>query len=236
MLEERRWPVFPCSCLFASIHGDDKIGNDPRRHTICERLLNPNSRIRTSQGHMKIHRRRFFLLVALAATFTALASAQEPATPAPPKPKASPALKLTGISGSASVTMDPSIPGIVHASQVTGVVAELVVFGCPVLIVAIMVFGRYRRAQLLHETLRVMVEKGAAIPPELLVPPKPPANDFRRGILLVSLGVGLIALLFHHGRGAWAVGLVPLLLGVGYLVLARLGEKPPAGPGPTLPS
>jgi len=192
---------------------------------------------------MKLPFHHLFTVAGMAVAFAAFASAQEPATSPTPKPQAAAApktgggQKTIGGPGHGPFPFDQSLPEIVRASELTGIVAEVVVFGCPVLIVGLMVFGRYRRAQLLHHTLRVMVEKGSAIPPELLVPPKPLANDFRRGVLLISLGVGLIGLLaMHSGKGVWSVGLVPLMLGVGYLVVARLGTKPPAGPGPTLPS
>jgi hypothetical protein len=192
---------------------------------------------------MKLPFRRLFTVAAAVAALAAFASAQEPASSPPPKSKTDVSqktgatIKITGGTAYGLGPLEKSIPDIVRASQVTEVMTVVVVFGCPVLIVALVVFGRYRRAQIMHQTLRVMVEKGAAIPPELLVPPKPPANDFRRGVLLISLGVGLIGLLpMHSSKGIWALGFVPLLLGVGYLVAARLGTKPPAGPGPTLPS
>jgi len=192
---------------------------------------------------MKHPFRRLFTVAVAAAAFAALASAQEPPSSPPPKPQPAAAQKTPGAQrtiggpGHGPFAFDQSLPEIVRASELTGIVAEVVVFGCPVLIVGLMVFGRYRRAQLLHQTLRVMVEKGSAIPPELLVPPKPPADDFRRGVLLISFGVGLIGLLaILAGKGAWSVGLVPLMLGMGYMVVAKLGTKPPADPSPTLPS
>ena len=194
---------------------------------------------------MKLPFRRLFTVAAVVAAFAAIASAQEPGSSPAPKPQAAAAQNAPGPQkgngGPAHkdgvFPFNQSVPEIMQAAQLQAIVGEVVVFGCPVLIVAVMVFGRYRRAQLLHDTLRAMVEKGSAIPPELLVPPKPPANDFRTGVLLISLGVGLMGLLATHaGKGAWGIALVPLMLGVGYLAVAKLGTKPPAGPGPTLPS
>jgi len=180
----------------------------------------------------------------MVAAFAAIVSAQEAASSPPPvKSEAAAerqtpgAHKTTGGPGRGAFPFGQSVPGMAHASQAQAIVAEVVVFGCPVLIVALTAYWRYRRAQLLHQTLRAMVEKGAAIPPELLVPPRPPANDFRRGVLLISFGVGLLGLLATHaGKGVWGIALVPLMLGAGYLAVAKLGTKPPAGSGPTLPS
>jgi hypothetical protein len=186
---------------------------------------------------MKLPVLRLFTFVAAVTALVALASAQEPTSSPPPKAEAPATQKAISGHSHGPFPFDQSVQQIAHASQAPAIVAELVVFGCPVLIVALMVHGRYRRAQILHDTLRLMVEKGAAIPPELLVSQKPPPNDFRRGVLLIGLGVGLIGLFaMHGGKGIWGIGLVPLMLGAGYLVVAKLGTKTPAGSGPTLPS
>ncbi len=190
---------------------------------------------------MKLPFRHLFTIAAVAAALASVTFAQEPTSSPTPKAPA-PAIqetahKMPGGHFPGPFPFNESVPEIIRAQQLQAIVAEIVVFGCPVLIVGLMVFGRYRRARILHDTLRLMVEKGAAIPPELLVPQKPPVNDFRRGVLLIGLGVGLMGLLATHwGRGIWGLGLVPLMLGIGYLVVARLGSKPPAGPGSTLPS
>ena len=203
--------------------------------------MNPKDSVWASQGHMKLPFRHLFILAAAVAALAAMTFAQEPTSSPMPKPQA-PATQETahkppGGHFPGPFPFNESVPEIIRAQQLQAIVAEIVVFGCPVLIVGLMVFGRYRRARILHDTLRLMVEKGSAIPPELLVPPKPPVNDFRRGVLLISLGVGLMGLLgTHAGKGIWGIALVPLMLGVGYLVVAKLGTKPPAGPGPTLPS
>jgi hypothetical protein len=79
-----------------------------------------------------------------------------------------------------------------------------------------------------HETLRRMVEKGMELPPELLVAPVGrPASDLRRGLVLVGLGVGLIVLILSagHAQRYWAVGLIPALMGGGYLVTWRLSDR-----------
>ncbi len=76
-------------------------------------------------------------------------------------------------------------------------------------------------------TIRLAIEKGAQIPPELLSPPVR-RSDLRRGLTLVGAGIGIavmLGLLIREQPGAWSVGLVPLLIGVGYLVTWKL-EKP----------
>ncbi|MFH1807844.1 MAG: DUF6249 domain-containing protein [Pseudomonadota bacterium] len=96
---------------------------------------------------------------------------------------------------------------------------------CVGFIVASVLFFRFRRHRLIQETLRLMVEKGRDIPPELLVPVTPPRSDLRRGILLISVGVGVstfLLLVAEEAEGAWGLGMIPLLIGVAYLVVYRL--------------
>ncbi|MBI5498280.1 MAG: hypothetical protein HY904_24980 [Deltaproteobacteria bacterium] len=86
---------------------------------------------------------------------------------------------------------------------------------------------RARKDRLLHQTLGAMIEKGVNIPPELLTPPQQKANDLRRGFVLVLGGfAGCLFGLFTQGfaAGTWSAGLIPMLIGVGY-VLAWAVEK-----------
>jgi hypothetical protein len=82
-----------------------------------------------------------------------------------------------------------------------------------------------RKSRHLHETVRLMVEKGAEIPPGLLAPPptrKP--SDLRRGIILSTTGVGLTIFLgaLPGANGVWGAGVTLFLLGVGHLLVWRL--------------
>jgi hypothetical protein len=82
-----------------------------------------------------------------------------------------------------------------------------------------------------------MIDKGLEIPSELLAPPRnrdhesPALRDLRRGLLLVCGGLGLSACFGMIGiwnpeaaRGT-AIGLVPLFIGLGYVIVARLARK-----------
>ena len=93
----------------------------------------------------------------------------------------------------------------------------------------------HRTRQDVQNTVRVALERGEPLTPELLdrlgqtSPPK--KTDLRRGVIGIVLGIGLGAFGLVIGepdavRPMLAVGLVPLLLGLAYLVLWRLsGDK-----------
>ena len=107
-------------------------------------------------------------------------------------------------------------------------------------IVAIVLKHRFKakQEQMLHETLRQFSERGQSVPPELFVHlthgesghervdtgQRRLAQLLRRAVILVAVGLGLGLMLFFinlengqwTGDNAWAVGLVPLVLGGAY--------------------
>lgn len=118
------------------------------------------------------------------------------------------------------------------APRVEAVAVPVAVFGFTALVIFVIVFFRFRGERVRHETLRAMVEKGAEIPPELLVPPVAAKKhaDLRRGLVLLGAGLGLIGFLLVSGdpdmpRGVWGVGLIPTLIGAGYLLVWWLDKK-----------
>ncbi|MCX8091443.1 MAG: DUF6249 domain-containing protein [Verrucomicrobiae bacterium] len=97
-------------------------------------------------------------------------------------------------------------------------------------IVALVLRKRLQQARLLHETIRAMIEKGQPIPPELLQPPAPrrPRSDLRRGLVFLGIGAGLTIWLAMDGGTKWALGLIPLLMGVAFLITWKV-EQPKNG-------
>jgi len=107
----------------------------------------------------------------------------------------------------------------------------LTIFGAPVLIVAVILYFGFSKSRMTHRTIRMMVEKGQPVPPELLAPPAPAQHqrsDMRRGVVLVMVGLGLTLFLGAVNDwegGAWALGIIPFLIGVGYLLVWKLERK-----------
>jgi Domain of unknown function (DUF6249) len=106
----------------------------------------------------------------------------------------------------------------------------LTVFGAPVLIVGLILYFSFSRSRALHRTVRMMVEKGQPVPAALLNPP--PAqrqrSDLRRGVVLTMVGLGLMMFfgaVNDWEGGAWTLGLIPFLIGAGYLLVWKLDTK-----------
>jgi len=122
-------------------------------------------------------------------------------------------------------------------------ISMLAVFGAPVLIVALAGMFVFSATRQRHRTIRMMVEKGRPVPPELLMPPTRAVrqrSDMRRGVILLMIGTGVIIFFgavagWEHG--VWTLGLIPLLIGAGYLLVWKLeaGGKGSTDNPPPLP-
>ncbi|MBV9009185.1 MAG: hypothetical protein JO354_08470 [Verrucomicrobia bacterium] len=125
-----------------------------------------------------------------------------------------------------------------HTDQIPGNVVPIVaicmlaVFGFPVAIVAVIMGSSWAKSRSLHRTVRMMVEKGQPVPPELFASragtPLRPWYDLRRGIILLAFGIGII---FFFGVtagwdvGVWTLGLIPAIIGLGYILTWRLANR-----------
>jgi len=117
------------------------------------------------------------------------------------------------------------------------------IFGAPVLIVAVILYFGFSKSRMQHRTIRMLAEKGQPIPPALLAPPAPAVrqrSDMRRGVVLTMVGFGLMIFLGAVNDwegGSWSIGLIPLLIGVGYLMVWKLegGKKNEVPPPPPTP-
>lgn len=112
------------------------------------------------------------------------------------------------------------------------IIALLLIFGMPVVIVISVLRHKANRARLLQETILKLAEKGHPIPQQLLEGnigesggdwrKKPPLH---KGIVLTAVGSGLITMLLSMNNRAWGAGMIPLLMGIGYLIIWRLESR-----------
>jgi hypothetical protein len=176
------------------------------------------------------------------------AAAQEPPAPPPAAPTPPPLEAATPLpTAAATATVSPaedeaedlerqierkvrrglSKEGALMAIPIVGIIFTTL-FGAPVLIVAVIMFFSYIKARSLHKTVRMMVEKGQPVPEALFAAPHTPAkqrSDMRRGVVLVMIGLGVMLFfgaVSDWDGGAWAMGLIPFLIGAGYLAMWQL--------------
>jgi hypothetical protein len=103
----------------------------------------------------------------------------------------------------------------------------LTIFGLPVAIVGTILYFSFSKSRAMHKTVRMMVEKGQPVPEALLNPPPVvrKRSDLRRGVVLLMVGAGLMIFfgaVNDWEGGVWSLGIVPFLIGAGYLLVWRL--------------
>lgn len=129
--------------------------------------------------------------------------------------------------------------GALMAIPIVGIIFTTL-FGAPVLVVAAIMLFSYLKSRSLHRTVREMVAKGQPVPPALFAPP--PAvrarSDMRRGVVLCMVGFGIMIFfgaVNDWDGGAWAIGIIPFLIGVGHLLVWKLEGPKDADKAPPLP-
>jgi hypothetical protein len=115
------------------------------------------------------------------------------------------------------------------------------IFGAPVLIVMVIGIFALIGNRMRQRTIRMMVEKGQPVPAELLAPEVRRVrrrSDVRRGVVWTMVGLGLmiwLAAVNDWEGGAWSFGLIPFLIGLGYLIVWKLENKKDIPPPPPAP-
>lgn len=116
-----------------------------------------------------------------------------------------------------------SMKGLVALLAVT------LVFGTPIIIVIAILVHKSRRTQRIHQTVVALAEKGLPIPPDLFIdrPPADSTSTLHKGVVLIAVGLGLTIffLSMTERHAPWGVGMIPLLIGVGYLIVWKLEGK-----------
>jgi hypothetical protein len=100
---------------------------------------------------------------------------------------------------------------------------------CVTLIIIAVLFFINRTKIAKQKTLQSLVETGKEITPELLESlglkvKKLPQDDFRKGVLLFVTGMILTLILKMIGGIIWIFGIVPIIIGLVYIVFSRLNS------------
>ena len=95
-------------------------------------------------------------------------------------------------------------------------------------------YFKYRSRQATQKTIRLALEKGNDLTPELLEslsePKSSTSNDLRRGMISIAIGVGFSVFGFildedDAVRPLIGVGMFPIIIGIAYLTLWWLGGR-----------
>lgn len=134
-----------------------------------------------------------------------------------------------------------------HSEDIPAMVVPLVaivfmtIFGAPVLIAMVIGIIALVGTRMRQRTIRMMLEKGQPVPAELLAPEVRRVrrrSDVRRGVVWTMVGLGLMIWLGAVNDwegGAWSFGLIPFLIGLGYLIVWKLENKKDIPPPPPAP-
>jgi hypothetical protein len=124
------------------------------------------------------------------------------------------------------IDVDDDDFGAFMAIPIIGIIFSTL-FGAPVLVVAAIMFFSYLKSRSLHRTVREMVAKGQEVPAALFAPPPvmKARSDLRRGVVLLMVGLGLMIFfgaVNDWEGGAWSLGVIPFVIGLGYLLVWKL--------------
>jgi hypothetical protein len=143
----------------------------------------------------------------------------------------------------ASTLVALAAPRAALAGDVGSTLVSIVVPGMVFLFVLAIVGGAfyvgYRETKERQETLRLAIEKGLPISPELVEgasATSSPDKDLRAGVrqIFIGLGVGVLLWFVSPFKNVWAVGAMIAIFGLGNLVAWAIGrrrEAPPTTPG-----
>jgi hypothetical protein len=114
--------------------------------------------------------------------------------------------------------------GMVSADDIAGILAIIMVFGMPIMIVAIVSYNGRRKREMVHQTIDRIVEQGGDVPMELLdaLDKGKGTGDasLRRAVVNIALGAGLgVFLGTVAGVEVATIALIPFFIGLAYLLI-----------------
>lgn len=118
--------------------------------------------------------------------------------------------------------------------EMSGEATGAVMFIGLTIVFSLLVWFRYKAKRENQETIRVAIEKGQELSPELFErltnPPVPANRDFRRGVLSLGVALGLVLFGYFFPEEDLfgimsSIAMFPMLLGVAFLLLHRFGNR-----------
>lgn len=115
-----------------------------------------------------------------------------------------------------------------------GEMVPIVMFVVIGLVLGLFYYFRYRSRAEMQQTVRIALERGQELSPELVdrlgEPRRSAATDLRRGLIALGLAVGLAVFGVTLGeedavRPLLATAMLPLFIGLAYLALWRMNRN-----------
>ena len=118
----------------------------------------------------------------------------------------------------------PSIP-----EMFLGLTAIILIFGGPIIIVAIALYSSFKKRRLTHDTINNYVSAGKDIPAEVLQglqKQQDPKSSLHKGLVMIGLGLGIIGFFaIVDAAPGMGLGLIPLFIGLAQLLVWKLESK-----------
>ncbi|WP_028081348.1 DUF6249 domain-containing protein [Solimonas soli] len=115
--------------------------------------------------------------------------------------------------------------GAGHGTDVTGIIAVVMAFALPAVIVIAVLLYRLRQQRLQNEIIAKLAASGQSIPPELLVT-RCARSNLSRGLTLLAVGMALALAFYLTGQHhAWPWALIPVFIGIARLLSWAIEER-----------
>jgi len=111
--------------------------------------------------------------------------------------------------------------GFVKAIIITLVISLMILI---VLLISIPFYFNYRKTRSFHRMINTFIENNMEIPGSIITNSYHTKSDLQKSIILIStgLGISLVFILLEIGGRIWSIGLIPVVIGIGYFVSSRL--------------
>lgn len=127
----------------------------------------------------------------------------------------------------ASFSIEGLDAGGASTEDITGLVAVIMAFALPAVIVIAVLLFRLRQQRLQNEIIAKLAASGQPVPPELFTLTRlPRRSSLSSGFTLVAVGAALgLAFYLSGNEDAWAWSLIPLFIGVARLAAWAIEER-----------
>lgn len=130
----------------------------------------------------------------------------------------------------------------IDLTAVAPLLIPILALSLPIVAIVMGAVAKMRRTELMHETVRQLIAQGREIPPELLRDSGPDSlresaarvyaaggvgRQHYFGAINVAVGLGLMVMFYamNPGEWLWAIGCLPLFVGLAVLLVWRLEKK-----------